>query len=169
MISIKDAKQADTKNKTVSVAEIPMGLGHLLFYKSREELINMLVPFFKTGLENNQFCIWGPTKLLNKEDISNAMAEAVPCFDEYTKTGQMTILPHDGGYSEGSIFSPQSVFEGIAGLTRSIKSWPYDGIRLTGDRNWFEQEDWQASDFNEDKINKTISKYQIMVIQSCLR
>ncbi|KKL04640.1 hypothetical protein LCGC14_2614030 [marine sediment metagenome] len=138
MILIKEAKQAETKNETVPVAKIPMGPNHLLFYKSREELINMLIPFFKTGLENNQFCIWGPTRLLNKEDISKVMAEAVPCFDEYTKTGQMTILPHDGYDPKESIFSPQSVFEGIAGLMKSIKPWLYDGIRLTGDRTWFE-------------------------------
>ncbi len=75
MILIKEAKQAETKNETVPVAKIPMGPNHLLFYKSREELINMLVPFFKIGLENNQYCIWGPTRLLNKEDGSKAIKE----------------------------------------------------------------------------------------------
>ncbi len=168
-MSIEEAGQADRKNITVSVGEIPMGPGHSLFYRSREELINMLVPFFETGLENNQYCIWAPTRLLNKEDISEVMAEAMLDYDEYSKTGQMTILPHDEYDPKESIFSPQSVFEGIAGLMKSINRWPYDGIRLAGDRTWFGQRDCLISEDCEDEVREVMSKYQVMVIQSFLR
>lgn len=28
------------------------------FYQTRDDLVDVLVPYFKTGLENNEFCMW---------------------------------------------------------------------------------------------------------------
>lgn len=38
------------------------------FYQTKEDLIDILVPYFKAGLQNNEFCIWVTSEPLNLFD-----------------------------------------------------------------------------------------------------
>ena len=40
------------------IEEVPWGAHLALLYKTNEDLIEILVPYIKSGLENNEFCIW---------------------------------------------------------------------------------------------------------------
>ena len=41
-----------------AVGELPWGSHFCQFYHTREDLLDTLVPYFKAGLENNEFCLW---------------------------------------------------------------------------------------------------------------
>jgi len=38
--------------------DVPWGTHLCQFYHTKEDLIEILVPYFKAGLENNEFCMW---------------------------------------------------------------------------------------------------------------
>lgn len=40
------------------VGRMPWGTHFCHFYETREDLLDTLIPYFKTGLENNEFCLW---------------------------------------------------------------------------------------------------------------
>jgi hypothetical protein len=40
------------------VGNIPWGTHFCQFYQTKKELIEGIVPYFRAGLENNEFCIW---------------------------------------------------------------------------------------------------------------
>ena len=40
------------------IGDVPWGTHFCQFYQTKEDLMDILVPFFKAGLENNEFCIW---------------------------------------------------------------------------------------------------------------
>ncbi len=40
------------------VGDVPWGTHFCTFYETRQDLLEILVPFFKTGLENEEFCLW---------------------------------------------------------------------------------------------------------------
>jgi hypothetical protein len=38
--------------------DVPWGTQLCQFYQSKEDLLDILVPYFKARLENNEFCMW---------------------------------------------------------------------------------------------------------------
>jgi hypothetical protein len=40
------------------LGEVPWGTHFCLFYTTEEDLLDLLVPYFKTGLEDREFCLW---------------------------------------------------------------------------------------------------------------
>ncbi len=39
------------------IGDVEWGTHFCLFYQTKEDLAEVLVPYFKAGLENNEFCI----------------------------------------------------------------------------------------------------------------
>jgi hypothetical protein len=37
------------------VGDVPWGTHFCSFYKTKQDLLDILIPYFKTGLENNEF------------------------------------------------------------------------------------------------------------------
>ena len=40
------------------IGDISWGTHFCQFYQTKEDLMDMLIPYFKAGLENNEFCLW---------------------------------------------------------------------------------------------------------------
>ena len=62
------------------------------FYQTKEDLTDILVPYFKAGLENNEFCLWVTSQPLEVEDAKEALRRAVPDLDSYLDKGQIEII-----------------------------------------------------------------------------
>ncbi len=49
---------AETRKTAIgAVDNVPWGTHLCQFYRTKEDLIDVLAPYFKAGLENNEFCI----------------------------------------------------------------------------------------------------------------
>ena len=60
------------------IGDIPWGTHFCHFYETKEDLLSVQVPFFKTGLENNEYCIWITSEQTSIGDAILALKEAVP-------------------------------------------------------------------------------------------
>src|SRR5689334_14186962 len=63
------------------------------FFGSADELRNVLVPYFKAGLENNERCLWVVREPFGEEDARTALTAVVPDLDERERLGQIDIVP----------------------------------------------------------------------------
>ncbi|HII00498.1 TPA: hypothetical protein HA351_02200 [Methanosarcinaceae archaeon] len=75
------------------IGDFAWGTHFCQFYQTREDLIDILVPYFKAGLENNEFCMWVTSQPLEVEDAKEALKKAVSDFDFYLEIGQIEIIP----------------------------------------------------------------------------
>ena len=71
------------------LGEITWGSHFCLFYELKEDLLEVLIPYFKTGLENNEYCLWITSEPLTAKEAENAIRNALPNFDHYLKKKQM--------------------------------------------------------------------------------
>jgi hypothetical protein len=46
------------QNPSDLIATIPWGAHCCHFYKTQKDLLDMLVPYMRAGLLNNEFCMW---------------------------------------------------------------------------------------------------------------
>src|SRR3972149_9061501 len=73
------------------VGDIPWGTHLCQLYETKQDLIDILVPYFAEGLRNNEFCIWVTSPPLEVEQAKKALEKAVPNIDEYIRKGQIEI------------------------------------------------------------------------------
>jgi len=155
------------KNRRIGIDiinDVPWGAHFCLFYKTKEDLIDSLVPYFKAGLEDNEFCMWVTSETVSEEEATDAMRKAVPDFDRYLKKGQMEIIAHTEWYLKEGILNLQRVLDGWADKLNQALSKGFDGMRITGGTAWLEKKDWKNFANYEKKVNETISKCRMLAI-----
>src|ERR1700739_4735187 len=77
-----------------AVGDMPWGTHLCHFFETKQDLLEILVPYFKAGLENNEFCIWIVSDPLSEEEARNALRQALPEADRYLTAGHIEIVPH---------------------------------------------------------------------------
>ncbi|NLO29334.1 MAG: hypothetical protein GX120_02190, partial [Methanosarcina mazei] len=56
-----------------AIGDIPWGTHFCQFYQTKEDLIEIFIPYFKAGLENNELCLWITSDPLGVEDAKEAL------------------------------------------------------------------------------------------------
>jgi len=148
------------------VGDVPWGTHFCLFYHITDDLIDILVPYFKAGLENNEFCMWVTSEPLSVDDATRALMEAVKEFDTYSKKGQIEILDYSEWYTQSGKFEADTVLQGWVEKERLALKNGFDGLRLTGNTFWLEKSDWKAFTEYEATVDSVIGNYRMIALCS---
>jgi C4-dicarboxylate-specific signal transduction histidine kinase len=129
------------------VGDVPWGSHFFLFYETKEDLLDTLVPYFKAGLESGEFCVWAISDPLHVAEVKRALGRSIADFDRYLSNHSIEFLRAHEFYLDGQEF----------GLERVVRKWDeklsyalangYAGLRLSANTAWLEKKDWRA--FNE--------------------
>jgi PAS domain S-box-containing protein len=152
------------KSGIAAIGNVSWGTHFCQFYQTKQDLIDILVPYFKTGLENNEFCMWVTADNLTVEEARKAISKAIKGFSKYFKNGQIEILSYTEWYLKGGSFKSQNVLDGwIEKLNQALKKG-YAGLRLTGNTFWLENKDWRSFAEYEQAVNNVIGQYKIIAL-----
>jgi PAS domain S-box-containing protein len=146
------------------VGSFPWGTHLCQFYKTKDDLLATLVPYFSEGLRNNEYCMWVTSEPLGTEEAKEAMRKAVPDFDRCLERGQIEILPHTEWYLKGGAFNSKRVLDGWINRLNEALAKGYDGLRLTGNTFWLEKENWNDFVNYEKAVNSVIEQYKMIAI-----
>jgi PAS domain S-box-containing protein len=144
------------------IGSVPWGTHFCQFYQTKQDLIDILVPYFKAGLEDNEFCMWVTSEPLVVAEAEEAVRKAVNDFDKYLRRGQIEIIPYNEWYLLGGTFDDDRVLNGWISKLEQALARGYSGLRLTGNTFWLERNHWQAFTEYEAKVNGVIGKYRMM-------
>lgn len=132
------------------------------FYRTKQDLLDILVPYFKAGLKTNQLCLW-----VACDPLSAGEAQAIA--DSLTRGRQRSmhqfeVLSWDQWYLPG---------EDVSGL---LKKWMaklklaraegFDGLRFGGNNSWLNKETWPAFVDFETLLNRPSVRSQAIVLCS---
>lgn len=131
-------KEKPRKMGIGAIDTAPWGTHLCLFYDTKQDLIDILVPYFQAGLENNEFCIWVTAEPLGEKEAEKAMREAVPDFTQYLERGQIEIIPYHEWFLKDGAFSEQRVLELWIDKLDQALDRGYEGMRVTGNESWLE-------------------------------
>ena len=146
------------------IGDLPWGTHFCQFYQTPQDLIDILVPYFRAGLESNEFCMWVTSEPLNEKEVIRAMRSALPDFDRYLEKGQIEILPYTDWYLRGGVFDSKRVLNAWIEKITQASAKGYQGMRLTGNTFWLERNGWSDFTAYEAEINATIDKYKLIAI-----
>lgn len=146
------------------IGDVPWGTHFCQFYRTREDLLDMLVPYFKAGLENNEYCMWVTSEPVSVEDATQAMRREVPGFDAYVENGQIDILLYDQWYTLGGRFDETRVLNGWVNRLDGALAKGFAGLRLTGNTFWIEDKDWQVFKDYEAAVDSVLGNYKMLAM-----
>lgn len=159
-------QQSGRKTGVDILGDVPWGTHFCLFYETEEDLIDILVPYFKAGLESNEFCMWVTSEPLTEKRVKDALRAAIPDFDRYLETAQIEIISHDQWYLKEGVFELQRALRAWIDKIAQAISAGFDGIRVTGNTGWLEAKDWKCFADYEKQVDSVIDEYQMLAICS---
>ncbi len=136
----------DTRESGIpSIPELPWGCHLCQFYETKEDLLDVLVPYFRAGLEANEFCCWVVSAPLSVTEARNALGEVFPRLSERLAAGQIEIIPGDIWKSSdadvGGILNSrldQAVTRNLDGLRFACPALPQEQGRSSSVGHGFE-------------------------------
>ncbi len=146
------------------MGDIPWGTHLCQFYQDKQDLIDILVPYFKAGLENNEFCLWITSEPLASAEARAALAANVENLETFVANGQLEILDHREWYTVGGKFEPDRAFQALIDRVETAAHRGFAGLRGAGNMFWLEEPDWQAFKEYEAAVNAAIGKYRALAL-----
>ena len=128
--------------------------------------LEMLVPYFKQGLERNEACAWLVGDL-TVEEARNALAAHVPDLERYMAAGQMQILHYTELYTNpnGTVKAPDQLSEQFAAMGSSVTANGFAGLRASGSVSWVNDAESMSLFMDyETKVNLAIQNSRIMAV-----
>ncbi len=135
------------------------------FYRGREDLFRVAIPFLRLGLENGEACLWVVSRGIG-------ILEAIEAFQRgfdltrYIEKGQLSILPAERWYLERGRFSERKAFERAKRFVEEKSRLGFNAFRAAGDLGWVEPEDWPEIQAYEAKVHQLIQG--IRAVALCL-
>ncbi len=146
------------------IGDVPWGTHFCQFYQSKQDLIDILVPYIREGLQQNEFCMWITSRPLDVEEAKTALHKAVPGLDDYLRRGQIEILDYSQWYTVTGKFEADRVLQGWIDKEKYARGRGYEGLRLTGNTFWLEKQDWKDFSDYEAVVNDVIGNYRMIAI-----
>lgn len=125
------------------------------FFESGNELRDVLVPYFKAGLANNEQCLWVTGEAFNAEDARSALRGAVPDLDKREHRKQIEIANGAEWYARGEPLRPKELVSGLLQRSQQATDLGYTGLRTNGNCAWVSHDQWADFLEYEELVQKT--------------
>jgi signal transduction histidine kinase len=148
-----------------AVGSIPWGTHLCHFYRSAEDLADVLVPYFIAGLRNHEKCLWLASAPLDAAQARERLVQASPDAERCLQDGQLEIAD-DTWYARGERSTLDSTLRGWFERERQARQAGFRGLRLTGNTSWLQSEDWSAFCAYEAKVERAFHRRNIVALCS---
>src|SRR5690242_15815544 len=112
------------------------------FYSCGDQLRDVLVPYFKAGLENNERCLWVTGPAFNAEEARSALRAAVPDLDSRERNKQIDIANGEEWYGAHGKLRPAELVSGLVQQEQDALTRGYGGLRTNGNCAWVSPDQW---------------------------
>jgi hypothetical protein len=133
-----------------AVPHLQWGIHLVQFFGSGNDIRDVLVPYFKAGLDNNERCLWVTGQAFNADQARSALRAAVPDLDQRERDKQIQIADTEEFYAVGAKLRPQELVSGLLQREQDALALGYAGLRTNGNCAWVSQDQW--ADFLEYEI-----------------
>jgi hypothetical protein len=92
------------------LGDVPWGTHICQFYFTKEELTDIIAPYLKAGLENNEYCILVLSQPLKFEDAIEILSRVVRDFRIYLEKGQIEIISYKDWFLDEGVITWIPIF-----------------------------------------------------------
>ncbi|WP_454785357.1 MEDS domain-containing protein [Legionella sp. WA2024007413] len=157
------------KSKIVTDSGIPAigllkwGTHFCNFYTTPQDLMEVLIPYFQKGLNNNELCVW-----INSEDtniVYNRLIQDIPDIKTKIDKGQMLLFEREVCFRNACAETAEPLLANILALEKNALKQGYTGLRVAGGPTNFSTPQ-AKNDFLcfENKVCATLYNHKIIAL-----
>ncbi|MFB3817226.1 MAG: MEDS domain-containing protein [Candidatus Methylomirabilales bacterium] len=148
-----------------AIGAVPWGTHFCQFYETKQDLADVLGPYFKAGLEAHEHCMWVTSEPLTAGEARAVLRGVLPSVDRYLDGGQLEILPYTAWYLRDGQFDAGCVLEGWRDRLNQALARGLAGLRLTGNTFWLEgAAAWQSFMDYEAAVDRMLGRYAMLAL-----
>ena len=149
------------------VGDVAWGTHFCTFYDTTQDLLDILIPFFQTGLQQGEFCLWiiSNSDLITLPEAMHALRAANPDIERHLSEGKIELVDHDDWFVEGGAFNLHSVVRRFGEKLIQASSKGFVGMRVNGSPAWLHPKQDQELVAFEKEADKLYAGSRI--IASC--
>jgi DNA-binding CsgD family transcriptional regulator len=121
-----------------AVGEVPWGSHFCVFYETKRDLLDILVPYFRAGVENNELCVCygGSYEFHTIPEAKRRLRRRVPELDDLLECGKMEILARKDWFGvRGNISISKTLGRFQKKLDYALRRG-FSGLRFHGSSPW---------------------------------
>src|ERR1700680_1494224 len=147
-----------------AVDNLPWGAHISQFYQTKQDLLDLLIPFFIAGLENNEFCFWITYPPLYESEPQQELIRAFPAAVEHLSKGDIEIVPFSRWYLHDGAFNPSHAVQALTKKLDQALAKGYSGMRVNGNGAWLTEEHWSHFAQYEHQVNEMIVDRKLIAL-----
>jgi len=151
-------------NSRMDVGDLPWGSHLCLFYETIRDLLDILVPYFKAGLENNESCLWVIPEPETVEEARIALQRHIPDIDRYLRDGAIEIRLQQDWYLKEGGWNFERGIERFHEKLQQALAHGYIGLRVNGSSAWLQRE--QPDEFRtyEAALDAAVANQRLIIL-----
>src|SRR5437870_31595 len=143
---------------------VAWGAHFCFFYETREDLVDTLISYCKSGLGSGEYCLWIVAEPLSVAEAKDALKDAVPDLERHLAESRLEIASARDWFLPGGSFDGKRLTRSWYEKLASVSARGYAGMRVTGDTTWLTKKDWSHFCDYEDGLNEVIGNQRLAVL-----
>ncbi len=135
-----------------------------VFYETKDDLLDVLVPYFHAGLQAGEYCVWAVSEPLKVAEAEQELGRRIPAFDRYVENRCIEIVPAGEWYLSGNELDAQRVIGGWHAKLREAELRGLEGLRISGNAFWMNTRYWQDFIAYEQDLDKSLAGRAMMAL-----
>jgi anti-sigma regulatory factor (Ser/Thr protein kinase) len=112
------------------------------FFRSGADIGEVLVPYFKAGLERNELCMWFTGPPYGKDRATDELRADLADFDRRAKAGQISIVDYEEWLAKQDMMGPVERARSWLARTDEAIASGYAGLRASGNASFLDESAW---------------------------
>jgi hypothetical protein len=133
------------------------------FYNTKGDVTEVLVPYMRNGLEDNELCVW-VTAEISEGEAREALVREIPSLQKHIDKRQLQLFSYRDWYLSGGYLDIGGVLNNALNRCHEALSNGYSGLRVAGNTSWLEQSDWDSFMEFESLLDSAVSDHKALVL-----
>jgi DNA-binding CsgD family transcriptional regulator len=146
------------------VQTLSWGMHVCVFYSSPQDLLKLLVPYFKAGLTHQEYCVWVTSNDLQITTARKAMHQALRKSNSIQLQSQMEIFSQSEWYLKHSHLDSEGIRKAWMKKLSQALEQGYEGLRFCGVVPWLQGKEFKDFEQYEKKVDRIFARKRIVTL-----
>jgi signal transduction histidine kinase len=146
------------------LGDMPWGTHVCLFYETKQDALDTLIPYFKAGLRSRERCVWAVSEPIEDADAKTALARSIPDAGQLLADGVIEILPGHEWYMAGVDHGMEAIARGWEEKLASAIAAGFEGLRISGNAFWLQTGQWSAFTEYEHDLDHSLAGWPMIAL-----